>query len=549
MKNPAFFRVCSSIVLMLLLALGAGVAARAAPAADAPAIDAAMLAPLAGSDTDARLKTISQLGMRADPGAARILEALSAGTLYVGPQEQLLIQTSPGQAIDAVNGQALTMPAQADTVMVNNRLRRAVQAALAGSRLFADDWRVRLTAANNLSRSNDLAQLPLIERALQVEQRDEVRRALEVAQANLALQSPQPDARRAAAEALGKTRNPAFRTALANLSQPASDGTFAEPDERVRETAARAVAAIDRHQQTVAWAGHLFYGLSLGSVLLLAALGLAITFGLMGVINMAHGELLMIGAYVTYVTQVLFRQWLPGWMDWYVLAALPAAFFITAMVGMVLERTVIRWLYGRPLETLLATWGISLMLMQGVRTLFGAQNVEVSNPSWMSGGVTVLGGLVLTYNRMAIIVFAVLVVAFVWLLLNHTRLGLFVRAITQNRRMADCVGVPTGRVDMLAFGLGAGIAGLAGVALSQLGNVGPDLGRAYIVDSFMVVVLGGVGQLAGTVIAAFSLGTINKFIEPYSGAVLAKIMILVLIVLVVQKRPQGLFAPRGRSVE
>ncbi|RYF59914.1 MAG: urea ABC transporter permease subunit UrtB, partial [Comamonadaceae bacterium] len=332
-------------------------------------------------------------------------------------------------------------------------------------------------------------------------------------------------------------------------SQPASDGTFAESDERVREAAARAVAAIDRHQQTVAWAGHLFYGLSLGSVLLLAALGLAITFGLMGVINMAHGELLMIGAYVTYVTQVLFRQWLPGWMDWYVLAALPAAFFITAMVGMVLERTVIRWLYGRPLETLLATWGISLMLMQGVRTLFGAQNVEVSNPSWMSGGVTVLGGLVLTYNRMAIIVFAVLVVAFVWLLLNHTRLGLFVRAITQNRRMADCVGVPTGRVDMLAFGLGAGIAGLAGVALSQLGNVGPDLGRAYIVDSFMVVVLGGVGQLAGTVIAAFSLGTINKFIEPYSGAVLAKIMILVLIVLVVQKRPQGLFAPRGRSVE
>ncbi|MFA4912701.1 MAG: urea ABC transporter permease subunit UrtB [Burkholderiaceae bacterium] len=534
---------------MLLLALGAGVAARAAPAADAPAIDAAMLAPLAGSDTDARLDTISQLGMRADPGAARILEALSAGTLYVGPQEQLLIQTSPGQAIDAVNGQAMTMPAQADTVMVNNRLRRAVQSALAGSRLFADDWRVRLTAANNLSRSNDLAQLSLIERALQVEQRDEVRRALEVAQANLALQSPQPDARRAAAEALGKTRNPAFRTALANLSQPASDGTFAESDERVREAAARAVAAIDRHQQTVAWAGHLFYGLSLGSVLLLAALGLAITFGLMGVINMAHGELLMIGAYVTYVTQVLFRQWLPGWMDWYVLAALPAAFFITAMVGMVLERTVIRWLYGRPLETLLATWGISLILMQGVRTLFGAQNVEVSNPSWMSGGVTVLGGLVLTYNRMAIIVFAVLVVAFVWLLLNHTRLGLFVRAITQNRRMADCVGVPTGRVDMLAFGLGAGIAGLAGVALSQLGNVGPDLGRAYIVDSFMVVVLGGVGQLAGTVIAAFSLGTINKFIEPYSGAVLAKIMILVLIVLVVQKRPQGLFAPRGRSVE
>jgi len=225
------------------------------------------------------------------------------------------------------------------------------------------------------------------------------------------------------------------------------------------------------------------------------------------------------------------------------------AFVVTALVGMALERTVIRWLYGRPLETLLATWGISLMLMQAVRTLFGAQNVEVSNPSWMSGGVTVLGGLVLSYNRIAIIIFAILVVAFVWALLNHTRLGLFVRAITQNRRMADCVGVPTGRVDMLAFGLGAGIAGLAGVALSQLGNVGPDLGRGYIVDSFMVVVLGGVGQLAGTVVAALGLGAVTKFLEPYSGAVMAKIVILVLIVLFVQKRPQGLFAPRGRSAD
>ena len=281
-------------------------------------------------------------------------------------------------------------------------------------------------------------------------------------------------------------------------------------------------------------------------MLLLAALGLAITFGLMGVINMAHGELLMIGAYVTYVVQTLFRAWLPGWLDWYVAAALPLAFLVTALVGMALERTVIRWLYGRPLETLLATWGISLMLMQGVRSLFGAQNVEVGNPGWMSGGVTVLGGLVLSYNRLVIIGFALAVVALVWVLLNHTRLGLFVRAITQNRRMADCTGVPTGRVDMLAFGLGSGIAGLAGVALSQLGNVGPDLGRGYIVDSFMVVVLGGVGQLAGTVIAALGLGGVNKFLEPYAGAVMAKITILALIVLFVQKRPQDLFAPRGR---
>jgi urea transport system permease protein len=232
-----------------------------------------------------------------------------------------------------------------------------------------------------------------------------------------------------------------------------------------------------------------------------------------------------------------------------VAAAVPTAFLIAAAVGMVLERTVIRWLYGRPLETLLATWGISLVLMQAVRTLFGAQNVEVANPSWMSGGLTVLGGLVLTYNRMVIIGFAIFVVAVVWALLNRTRLGLFVRAVTQNRRMADCVGVPTGRVDMLTFGLGSGIAGLGGVALSQLGNVGPDLGQSYIVDSFMVVVLGGVGQLAGTVIAAIGLGELNKFLEPYAGAVLAKIAILVVIVLFIQKRPQGLFALKGRSAD
>jgi urea transport system permease protein len=284
-------------------------------------------------------------------------------------------------------------------------------------------------------------------------------------------------------------------------------------------------------------------------VLLLTALGLAITFGLMGIINMAHGELLMIGAYTTYVCQILFRKFLPGAFDAYLLVALPASFIVAGAVGIALERTVIRWLYGRPLETLLATWGISLILMQAVRTLFGAQNVEVSNPSWMSGGVTVLGTLVLSYNRIVIIFFSLFVVAGVWLILNKTRLGLFVRAVTQNRRMADCAGVATGKVDMLTFGLGSGIAGLGGVALSQLGNVGPDLGQSYIVDSFMVVVLGGVGQLIGTVIAALGLGEINKFLEPVAGAVMAKIVILVFIVVFIQRRPQGLFAQKGRSVE
>jgi urea transport system permease protein len=293
----------------------------------------------------------------------------------------------------------------------------------------------------------------------------------------------------------------------------------------------------------------LFTGASLGSILLLVALGLAITYGLMGVINMAHGELMMIGAYATYVVQNQFRAHLPGLFDAYILVAIPVAFLTSALVGAVLERTVIRWLYGRPLETLLATWGISLVLMQGVRSLFGAQNVAVENPAFLSGGIQVLPNLVLPYNRIAIIVFAALVLAGMALLIGKTRLGLFVRGVTQNRRMASCVGVDTARIDTLAFALGAGIAGLAGCALSQVGNVGPDLGQSYIVDSFMVVVLGGVGQLTGTVIAALGLGVLAKLLEGWAGAVLAKIMVLVVIVVFIQKRPQGLFAMKGRSAE
>ena len=295
--------------------------------------------------------------------------------------------------------------------------------------------------------------------------------------------------------------------------------------------------------------GVLFTGASLGSILLLVALGLAITYGLMGVINMAHGELMMIGAYATFVVQNLFRQYLPGAFDWYIVLAIPVSFLVSALVGAALERSVIRWLYGRPLETLLATWGISLVLMQGVRSLFGAQNVAVENPAWLSGGVQVMSNLILPYNRLAIIAFAFLVLAGVTLMINRTRLGLFVRGVTQNRRMAACVGIPTARIDTYAFSLGAGIAGLAGCALSQVGNVGPDLGQGYIVDAFMVVVTGGVGQLAGTVYAALGLGVLNKFLEGFAGAVLAKIMVLVCIVIFIQKRPQGLFAMKGRSAE
>jgi len=297
------------------------------------------------------------------------------------------------------------------------------------------------------------------------------------------------------------------------------------------------------------WSGHVFSGLSTASILLLAALGLAITYGLLGVINMAHGELIMIGAYTTYVIQSFFKTHFAGLVDWYLLAAIPAAFLVSALIGMLIERTVIRPLYGRQLETLLATFGVSLILMQLVRMVFGAQNVEVSNVSWLSGGIAVTPSLMLPYNRIAIIGFTIAVLLLLVFLLNKTRFGLFVRAVTQNRQMARAVGIRSARIDMMAFGLGSGLAGLAGCALAQVGNVGPDLGQNYIIDAFLVVVVGGVGQVWGAVLAALGLGISGTVLEIGLGAVLAKIILLVLVILFIQKRPQGLFAIKGRFVE
>jgi len=322
-----------------------------------------------------------------------------------------------------------------------------------------------------------------------------------------------------------------------------------ESDDKVRYEAIAAIKSIDGRLAIAENLGRIFSGLSLGSILLLAALGLAITYGVMGIINMAHGELLMVGAYSAYAMQSLFRAWFPDYIDWYLPAAVPAAFFVAALVGVIMERTVIRWLYGRTLETLLATWGLSLVLIQSARVIFGAQNVEVSNPSWMSGGIELMPNLILPWNRIIIVGFAMFVLLLVWLLMNKTRLGMFVRAVTQNRAMAGCVGVPTSRIDTMAFALGAGIAGLGGVALSQISNVGPDMGQGYIVDSFMVVVVGGVGQLAGAVWAALGLGIFSKLLEGWAGAVIAKISILVAIIIFIQKRPQGIFALKGRFVD
>jgi urea transport system permease protein len=376
-----------------------------------------------------------------------------------------------------------------------------------------------------------------------------VRRLLSQTLAQVDFGSSDPALRIAAIKTMGASRDVGFKSQLAALLERDSDGKYRESNAQVREAADAAVSAISRKELFTRIVRDLFYGLSLGSVLLLAALGLAVTFGLMRVINMAHGEMLMLGAYSTYVAQVVFQKYLPAAIDYYVVFALPLAFGVCMLVGMLLERSVIRFLYGRPLETLLATWGISLILIQTVRLIFGAQNVTVANPSWLSGGYELLAGVVLPYNRIATIAFVCVVVLFVNWVLRRTSLGLQVRAITQNRAMAACMGIPTARVDMLTFGLGSGIAGLGGVALSQLGNVGPELGQLYIVDSFMVVVVGGVGKIAGSVLAAFGLGTVNKLLEPFAGAVLGKILLLVFVVLFIQRRPQGLFALKGRSAE
>jgi urea transport system permease protein len=481
----------------------------------AHALERADVEKLTAEDNDVKIEGIRALAAEGDPAAIPVLQRLAQGEVELD-----------GQVVE---------------VVANNRVRAAVGDALAGLRLVSPERGERLAAAAELAKGVDAAMLPLIQRVLAAEKDAGIREHLALAAASIELSVGDKAARLAAIATLGERASPASRTLLADAARDADGGIAALAKRELRYVESR-----------LAWGERLglaFAGVSLGSILLLAALGLAITYGLMGVINMAHGELIMIGAYTTYLVQNLFRAWAPGAFDWYLLAAVPAAFAVSALVGMALERSVIRWLYGRPLETLLATWGISLVLIQLVRTLFGAQNVQVENPAFMSGGVQALSNLVLPWNRIAIIFFAAAVLGGMWLLLTRTRLGLFVRGVTQNRAMAGCVGVPTARVDTWAFGLGSGIAGLAGCALSQLGNVGPDLGQGYIVDSFMVVVFGGVGQLAGTVYAALTLGFANKVLESWSGAVIAKIAVLVFIIFFIQRRPQGLFALKGRAVE
>ena len=523
----------------LSLALGAALFGLSAPVA---ALTAEEAYAISAGDNDARIVALQAVVAKGDAAVPACLEALAADTVKVAGQRAYIVLGDDVK--DAATGQPAQLPPDAEDVVNNNRMSSEIEAALAAGKLGSADVAERASAIEALSAVADESKLPIIDKALAAESDAKLRKQLQTVRSKALLSAQDPARRIEGVQALGNDASPESR---ALLMERMNDS--AETDPAVKGALQ---AAIDKVGRQLAWgehAGVLFTGISLGSILLLAALGLAITYGLMGVINMAHGELMMIGAYATYAVQNVFRAHFPDAFDWYILLAVPASFLAAAVVGAILERSVFRFLYGRPLETLLASWGLSLILMQGVRTVFGAQNVQVENPSWMSGGFDVLSNLTLPYNRLVIIAFAAAVLIGMTLMITKTRMGLFVRSVTQNRSMASCMGVNTARVDTLAFSLGAGIAGLAGCALSQIGNVGPDLGQNYIVDSFMVVVTGGVGQIAGTVYAALGLGMVNKLLEGWSGAVLAKIMVLVIVVIFIQKRPQGLFAMKGRSAE
>ncbi|MFC5608315.1 urea ABC transporter permease subunit UrtB [Variovorax soli] len=496
---------------------------------------------IATGDTEERVAALNKAVAQADDKTAAFIQALQDDAVKFKDEQVFVMKDD--KAFDPVSGAALKLPEDAEDVVNNNLMRGALDAAQAALQLSSQDDAVRAAAAQALFKEPDESRVPLVDKALAAETNPKIKAQLELVRAAGLLGSSDKARRLAAAKDLGSNRNPETKLLL---NQRLADETDAE----VKAAIQLAVQNIDA---SLVWGDRLnavFSGVSLGSVLLLAALGLAITYGLMGVINMAHGELMMIGAYATFAVQGVFQKFLPASLfDWYLVAAIPVAFCASALVGAILERGVIRFLYGRPLETLLATWGISLMLQQLVRSLFGAQNVGVENPAWMSGGLQLLSNVTLPWNRICIIIFAGLVLLAMGWLIGRTRLGLFVRGVTQNRPIASCMGVNTARIDTYAFALGSGIAGLAGCALSQIGNVGPDLGQSYIVDSFMVVVMGGVGQLAGTVYAALGLGILNKFIEGWAGAVLAKIAVLVFIIIFIQKRPQGIFAVKGRSAE
>ncbi|HQZ13554.1 MAG TPA: urea ABC transporter permease subunit UrtB [Devosia sp.] len=507
-----------------------------------PLVDA-----LAPGNFKEREAAAAALAATEDPRVVPVLQTLLDGDLYVVKATGQVVFVKPsGSSLtltDPVTGAVAGEVAKADVekIKVNNGLRRALRTIIGQMTLLSDDRAVRLSAAQSVLRDADPDTLDLLQSAIAAETDPQIKAVMESAEAAIILKTDAgiEEKRAAIAQVAARGGRDAINTLTSALASA--------PDE-LKPSIASAIAALNNTQAAWSIGQNVWYGISLGSVLLLAAIGLAITFGVMGVINMAHGEMVMLGAYTTYVVQEIIRQNAPGLFDYSLAIALPLAFLITALIGIAIERGVIRWLYGRPLETLLATWGLSLIIQQAVRTIFGATNREVGNPSWMSGAFE-LGGLTITWNRFWIVLFAIAVFLALLAVLNKTPLGLQMRAVTQNRRMASAMGIRTPFVDAMTFGLGSGIAGLAGVALSQIDNVSPNLGQNYIIDSFMVVVFGGVGNLWGTLVGALTLGIANKFLEPYAGAVVAKITILVLIILFIQRRPRGLFALKGRAVE
>jgi urea transport system permease protein len=542
MTRVAPRRLAAAFIAALLCAILA-LATPAQAAEDLrPLVDA--LAKGGFSDADAAVGALAATG---DARAAPALEAFAAGTLHVRKSDGAVFIATPGGSgfilTDPLTGQSAGEAGQFDLekIRVNNRLRRSIRAALGTLTLLSPDVAVRRAAAESVFKSRDPDAIEVLDSALKREQNAAVRRIMEQARAAAVLASSAAEAEKIQAIELIRARGDQDARALLLATAAASSGAL-------KAAAEKAVTSVEGDLAMWTAAQNVWYGLSLGSVLLLAAIGLAITFGVMGVINMAHGEMVMIGAYTTFLVQETIRTSAPWLFDYSLFMALPLAFLISGAVGIAVERCIIRWLYGRPLETLLATWGLSLVLQQAVRSLFGPSNREVGTPAWMSGA-TELGGLTITYNRLAIIIFALGAFLALVLVLRKTFFGLQMRAVTQNRAMAGSVGIRTTWIDALTFGLGSGVAGVAGVALSQIDNVSPNLGQSYIIDSFMVVVFGGVGNLWGTLVGAATLGIVNKFLEPYAGAVLGKILVLVFIILFIQKRPRGLFAQRGRAVE
>ncbi len=522
------------------------------PAASANSAFLSTLGEMREADYSGKAAIAERLSKSGHPSVRAVLTALLEDRLYFRNDNQQIIivksaDTDPLSLVDPLTLKAAGT-ASADTLTkigTNNSLRRALRTSVAHFALSSPDAAVRLDAVHDMLRSLDEPTVDLLRKRIDVETDKSVRREIATGLALAALDGSETKARLDAIATLSHSVSQDVRNRLALLLEKGPDGNYTESSEEVRKAAAAAIATIDQWRGFYSGVETLFFGLSLGSVLVLIAIGLAITFGVMGVINMAHGELMMLGAYTTYAVQTL----MPAHIGISILVAIPVAFIVAGLTGVVMERSIIRFLYGRPLETLLATFGVSLVLQQTVRSIFSALNRAVITPDWMGGSLRLNDALAITYNRLYIVIFTLIVFLLIMMVLKRTRLGLDIRAVSQNRAMAKAMGIRTEWVDAMTFGLGSGIAGVAGVALSQLTNVGPNLGQSYIIDSFMVVVFGGVGNLWGSLIGGMSMGVVNNLLEPYVGAVLAKIFVLVALILFIQIRPRGLFPQAGRASE